>query len=178
MPAPGLGLGAGTVVAGAVGVGLTWAGGVSGGRSVGVGVAVAPLVQAAMAKASAAGNTNGRRFILYPGWLAATRWLKANGRAHQLKRFIATSIFCSRRHSTASATHFTDWAIWDDSSWEKWPNTWAMESSSGRGGPIPTLILEKSCDLMVAMIERTPLWPPALPAGRIRRLPMGSSISS
>ncbi len=82
MPAPGLGLGDGMVVAGTVGVGATWAGGVSAGGSVGVGVAVAPPVQAAKAKASAAGNTIGRRFILYPGWLAATRWLKANGGAH------------------------------------------------------------------------------------------------
>ena len=86
MPAPGLGLGlglgAGTVAAGAVGEDLTWAGGVSAGRPIGVGVAVVPPVQAAKAKASAAGNTIGRRFILYPGWLAATRWLKANGGAH------------------------------------------------------------------------------------------------
>ena len=125
MPAPelglglGMGLGAGTVMAGAVGVVLTWAGGISGGRPVGVGVAVVPPVQAAKAKVSAAGNTNGRRFILYPGWLAAAGWQKANGAAHQLKRFIATSILCSSRHSTASATCFTDWAIWDDSSCEK-----------------------------------------------------------
>ncbi len=47
-----------------------------------VGVPSDPPVQAAKAKASAAGNTIGRRFILYPGWLAATRWLKANGGAH------------------------------------------------------------------------------------------------
>ena len=82
----------------------------------GVGVANDPPVQAARAKASAANNTNGRRLILYTGRPAAAEWLKANGGAHQLKRFIATSIFCSRRHSTASATLFTESAIWDVSS--------------------------------------------------------------
>ena len=129
MPLPGLGIGDGMVVngvvgvglegmvmAGAVGVGINWEGGVCGGRLVVVGLASDPPVQAAKAEASAAANKIRRRFILYPGRPAAARWMKANGIAHQLKRFIVTSIFCSRRHSTASATLFNEWAIWDDSS--------------------------------------------------------------